>query len=61
MGNPYAVTKQLEEELCNYTGSRYAVAVNSCSAALLLSLLWWKHRHVVPECKEPTVVLPRRT
>ena len=40
MGNPYAVTKQFEEELCNYTGSRFAVCVNSCTAALQLCLEW---------------------
>ena len=30
MSNPYQVTRQLEEMLCAYTGSSYAVAVNSC-------------------------------
>lgn len=38
--NPYQVTKQLEQMLCDYTGSPYAVAVNSGSAALLLSVAW---------------------
>ena len=55
MNNPYAVTRQLETMLCEYTGSAYAVAVNSCSAALLLSLLWSSRDY------EPIVDIPRRT
>ena len=31
-------TKQFEEEFARYVGSRYAVAVNSCTAALHLAL-----------------------
>ena len=37
---PYKVTKDFEAALCNYTGARYAVAVNSCTAALLLAVQW---------------------
>mgnify|MGYP001568525201 FL=1 len=55
MSNPYQVTRQLEEMLCAYTGSSYAVAVNSCSAALLLSLLWESRDY------KPIVDIPRRT
>lgn len=40
MSYPYAVTKQLEHDLCEYTGARYAVAVNSGTAALLLACQW---------------------
>lgn len=29
---------QLEKEFCNYTGHKYAIAVNSCGSALFLSL-----------------------
>jgi len=32
-------TKKFEEDLVNYIGARYAVALNSCSAALHLALL----------------------
>lgn len=35
--SPYQVTKDLERELCAYTGARFAVALNSGSAALLLA------------------------
>lgn len=40
--NPYQVTKQFEQMLCDYTGAPYAVAVNSGSAAILLSLEWYR-------------------
>ena len=35
--NPYQVNKLFEKALCEYTGARYAVAVNSCTMALLLA------------------------
>lgn len=50
--NPYAVTKQLERMLCDYTGAPYTVAVNSGTAALLLAVEWHG-----PRCVE----IPRRT
>lgn len=36
MNNPYHVTRHFEERLAEYTGAPYAVAVNSCSAAIML-------------------------
>lgn len=36
LGNPHQVTRQFEAALCEYTGAPYAVAVNSCTMALLL-------------------------
>lgn len=59
MKGPYAVTRQLEDALCQYTGSPFAVAVNSCSAALLLSLLWCD-RHDIPR-PMTGVNIPRKT
>ena len=38
--NPYQVTRQLEEMLCAYTGAKFAVALNSASAALMLAVKW---------------------
>lgn len=40
MTNPYAVVGDLERALCDYTGAPYAVAVNSCTMALLLAVAW---------------------
>lgn len=38
--NPHQVTKDFEAALCEYTGAPYAVAVNSCTMALLLAVAW---------------------
>ena len=37
LAGPHQVTKHFEESLCDYTGAKYAVAVNSCTMAILLS------------------------
>lgn len=41
MSGPYQVTRQLEEMLCEYTGAKYAVCVNSGTAAILLAVQWY--------------------
>lgn len=46
MKNPYQVTQDFEEALCEYTGAKFAVAVNSCTAALLLAVEWWGHQEI---------------
>jgi dTDP-4-amino-4,6-dideoxygalactose transaminase len=38
----YKITEQFEQKLCEYTGAPYAVAVDNCSNALFLALMWWK-------------------
>lgn len=43
--NPYQVTADFEAALRGYCGAPYAVAVNSCTAAILLALKWWTHRN----------------
>ena len=45
MKSPYQVTADLEAALCEYTGSPFAVAVNSCTAALMLAVQWNLRRH----------------
>lgn len=40
MYNPHGVTKEFEAALCEYAGAKYAVAVNSCTMALLLAARW---------------------
>ncbi len=49
----YRVVDAFERELCDYTGAPFAVAVNSCTNALLLALTWkrlrgLKHKLEVP-------------
>ena len=54
--NPYQVTRQLEEMLCAYTGAKYAVAVNSASAALMLAVGWTLQYPGVVEIPKRTYV-----
>ena len=42
--NPYSVVHNLEQLLSDYSGSKYCVAVESGSAAILLSLLWFREK-----------------
>lgn len=61
--NPYRITKDFETALCDYTGSRFAVAVNSCSAALLLCCEWFTDgdgKFVWDEAG-PIITIPKRT
>ena len=53
----YRVVDLFEEELADYTGAPYAVAVNSCTNALFLSLVY--ERTVTPTFSE--VALPPTT
>ncbi len=59
----YRVVDSFEAELCDYTGAPFAVAVNSCTNALLLALTWDACRvasgRVVPPFSE--VRVPRHT
>lgn len=38
--SPFKVIEAFEQALCDYTGAPYAVAVNSCTMALLLAVKW---------------------
>lgn len=62
--NPYQVVIDFENAVAEYCGSKYAVAVESCTSALFLSLMWlkedqgdWlKNRHVsIPSLTYPGV------
>jgi dTDP-4-amino-4,6-dideoxygalactose transaminase len=50
--NPYSVVQMFEEEIANYTGSPYAVSVDSCTNAVFLCCKYL-------EVKE--VIMPKRT
>lgn len=56
--NPHDVTRAFERDLCEYTGAPYAVAVNSCTMALLLSCAWVR-RELAPIT--PILEIPKRT
>jgi dTDP-4-amino-4,6-dideoxygalactose transaminase len=53
----YRVVDLFEQELCDFTGAPYAVAVNSCTNALFLALRWER----LHGTKSAYVRLPRRT
>lgn len=55
---PYDIIKKFENTIAKYTGARYAVAVDSCTNAIFLSLLYHKHKYTR---KNRYVVLPNRT
>jgi dTDP-4-amino-4,6-dideoxygalactose transaminase len=52
MCNPHQVTRDFERSVAAYTGAPFCVAVNSCTAALLLALKW---------CSAPRVTIPKHT
>ena len=56
--SPYKITADFEAALREYTGARYAVAVNSGTAAILLAVQWHK-----PSIQGPLmgVQIPKRT
>lgn len=54
--NPHKITAEFEAALCEYTGAKYAVAVTSCTMALLLACAWWREKH-----GRTTISIPRRT
>jgi len=41
--NEWEVVKDFEQAIAEYTGAPYVVCVNSCTNALLLSLMWRRH------------------
>lgn len=71
----FKVVRDFESALCQYTGAPYAVAVNSCSMALLLAVAWQIQRKPwTPEMEQaiersegtdfrgwPHVEIPKRT
>ena len=50
--NPFFIVKNLEDELCNYTGAKYAVCVDSCTNAIFLCC---KYLNI------ETITIPRKT
>lgn len=60
MHNPHQVTKEFEAALCEYTGSKYAVAVSSCTAAIEIALAYWLAGRAYLD-GSPQISLPKRT
>ena len=55
--NPHKVTADFEDAVADYTGAPYCVAVNSCTNAIFLSLMWLKRIGELPHL----VMCPSRT
>ena len=55
----YKITEEFEEKLAQYTGAKYAIALDNMSNALFLSLYYEKN--IVNRIKENTVTCPART
>lgn len=41
--NPYKIVKMFEEEVAEYTGAPYAVAIDSCTNAIFLTLMYFRY------------------
>jgi dTDP-4-amino-4,6-dideoxygalactose transaminase len=55
--NPHAVTRDFEKALCDYAGAKYAVATNSCTAAIMLATAW----HLRDGIGLDVIEIPNRT
>lgn len=49
---------EFEKELAEYTGFKYAVALDSCTSALFLSLKWWDKNHPFTLVSIPSMTVP---
>ena len=56
MSDPWKAVEDFETALCRYTGAKYAVALSSCSAALLLAV-----RRYSPDYWNHPIEIPRKT
>lgn len=54
---PYEIVTEFENAVADYTGAPYVVAVDSCTNALFLTLMWFKHQDLLPK----EIEIPRRT
>lgn len=67
MPDPFAVVREFEAALCEYTGAPFAVTTNSCTMALLLAVRWYLRVESRKDFESPSVhatqdiEIPRRT
>lgn len=59
MSNPFDIVRTFEREVADYAGSRYAVAVASCTDAIFLCLKYYQYRGIL--CKHTPITIPNRT
>jgi len=58
--NPHKITEMFEEEVAEYTGAPYAVAVDSCTNALFLCLKYYQSTLSLG-ARIPAISIPRKT
>lgn len=61
MKNPYAIVTEFEEAIAEYCGSKYAVAVESGTAAIFLSLMYRRKKIAMGRSTFMEVFIPKRT
>lgn len=61
MSDPFKVVREFELAVADYCGSKYAVAVTSCTMALRLSLLWYKKTVLENNQYLPEITIPKKT
>lgn len=61
MFDAHDVTRQFERELAAYCGVRDAIAVNSCTMAILLAVAWWVRFSRDAALIDKRVTVPKRT
>ena len=60
--NPFRIVSMFEEELADYTGAPYVVAVDSCTNALFLSLMYYKLvKYDKSTLDFPVISIPKKT
>ncbi len=55
----YKITGEFEQELCKYTGAKYAITVDNMSNGLFLALYY--ENHIKKSIKSKTITIPNRT
>lgn len=58
MTNPFQVVRDFEAAVAEYAGSKYAVATDSCTSAIFLSLIYQKQSASI---RHGAVSIPKRT
>ena len=58
MANPYKIVKDFEETIAEYAGAKYGVAVESCCAAIFLSLQSFNIGNIFTEITIPKMTYP---
>jgi dTDP-4-amino-4,6-dideoxygalactose transaminase len=59
--NPHQVTREFECAVAAYCGAPFAVAVNSCTNAIFLSLMWYRRQLGSTHDPSIQITLPART